>query len=404
MQATIELAEKIAEVFAAPRGSVRYRCLYGGRGSGKSFSMAKMAAVLGARERLRILCTREFQASIKESFYAELVEAVSSEPWLADHYEIGESFIRGKRGTEFIFRGLRHNIQSIKSTAHIDICIIEEAEDVPERSWRDLMPTVRARGSEVWAIWNPRTDGSPVDRRFIKATPPRTAIAKVNSEDNPWLPDVLKELRAYEREVMDDGMYAHVWGGEYLKNTESIILSGKVRVSEFEAVESWDGPYYGVDWGFARDPMAAVRCWIDGQRLMVDYTAGGVGIELDDIPAKLIAGVPGIESHTSRADSARPEVISYVKRNGLPSCISVDKWAGSVEDGITHLRNYSEIVVHPRCRPLIQEARLYSYKTDRLTGDIKPEPVDAHNHYIDALRYALQPIIRKRGGVFVGRA
>ncbi len=95
-----------------------------------------------------------------------------------------------------------------------------------------------------------------------------------------------------------------------------------------------------------------------------------------------------------RADNARPESISYLKRHGLPNCTAVDKWPGSVEDGVAHLRSYSEIVIHPRCRETIRESRLWSYKVDRLSGDVLPDVVDANNHWMDALRYALAPLVR----------
>ncbi len=106
--------------------------------------------------------------------------------------------------------------------------------------------------------------------------------------------------------------------------------------------------------------------------------------------------IPGIENHIIRADSARPESTSYLKRNGLPRTVSVEKWPGSVEDGVAHLRSYAEIVIHPRCVETIREARLWSYKVDRLTGDVLPVLVDANNHYWDAARYALAPIIQRR--------
>jgi phage terminase large subunit len=97
-----------------------------------------------------------------------------------------------------------------------------------------------------------------------------------------------------------------------------------------------------------------------------------------------------------RADSARPESISYLQRHGLPRVVPVAKWPGSVNDGIAHLRSYAEIVIHPRCKHLIKETSLYSYRVDRLTGDIMPDVVDAWNHGIDAVRYALNPLIRQR--------
>ena len=150
--ARIKLPPKLKPVFAPARGSVQYRATYGGRGSAKSFTAALMAAVWGYAEPLRILCTREFQVSIKESFHAELKAAVASVPWLADHYDVGVDYLRGKNGTEFIFRGLRHNVGSIKSLAKIDLTICEEAEDIPEESWLALEATVfRQAKSELWA-------------------------------------------------------------------------------------------------------------------------------------------------------------------------------------------------------------------------------------------------------------
>jgi phage terminase large subunit len=134
---------------------------------------------------------------------------------------------------------------------------------------------------------------------------------------------------------------------------------------------------------------------VHDRKLFIEYDAAKVGLELDETAEYLKARVPGIEAHTSRADSARPESISYLKRHGLPRIEGVDKWKGSVEDGIQFMRSFDEIVIHPRCRDAVNEFLLYSYNVDRLTGDILPQIVDAHNHIIDAIRYALAPIIKR---------
>lgn len=405
--AQIQLPPKLVPVFTVPRGEVQYRGAYGGRGSAKSYSFAEMASVFGYAEPIRVLCARDLQVSIKESFHAELKAAISSIPWLDAHYDVGVDYLRGKNGTEFIFRGLRHNTSGIKSLAKIDLTIVEEAEDVSESSWLDLEATVfRQPKSELWAIWNPRLDGSPVDKRFRKNPPPNSIIVEMNHGDNPFFPPGLESLRKREQERLDPATYAHVWEGAYLQNSNAQVLSGKVRVAEFEASPGWDGPYYGVDWGFAQDPTTGIRCWINGDALMIDYDAAKIGLDLDGTAEFLSEKIPGIARHVVRADCARPESISYVKRHGIPKIEAAAKWSGSIEDGIGFLRSFREIVIHPRCTETIKEARLYSYKVDRLTGDVLPVVVDANNHCIDALRYALASIISRRchikGGFRVG--
>lgn len=406
----IEFAPAILPVLSAPLGTYRYRVLRGGRGSGKSFSVAKMSAVWGAQKPIRILCTREFQNSIKQSFYAEVANAIKSEPILDAVYDVGRDYIRHRaNGTEFLFAGLRHNIDSIKSMAQIDLCIVEEAEQVPHASWQALIPTVRAPGSEIIVIYNPRRRDSWVAQQFDgDKLPPRTKVVTVNHDSNPWFGKELEEQRQYDMEVMDPALYRHIWEGAYYEQSDAQIFAGKYRIGEFEPLPHWDGPYYGIDWGFSQDPTVGVKCWVGDDRLWIEYEAGKVGLENDDIATHMIKHIPGVRMHTVRADSARPETISHVKSDGggrrdnLPKIVGVEKWAGSVEDGISHLRSYREIVIHPRCSETANEAALYSYKVDRLSGDVLTAIIDKYNHYFDAIRYALGPLIKRKGDKSAG--
>ncbi len=356
-----------------------------------------------------ILGAREFMNSLEESSMEEIKQAIRSVPWLNAYFDIGEKYIRTKnRRVSYIFSGLRHNLDSIKSKARILIAWVDEAESVSETAWQKLAPTVREDGSEIWVTWNPEKDGSPTDQRYRKSPPPGAKIAEINYSDNPWFPSVLEQERQNDRDTLDDQTYAWIWEGAYRENSEAQILSGKYRVAEFVPGADWDGPYYGMDWGFSQDPTAGVKCWIHDRRLHVEFEAGKVGLENDSIAEFMIARIPGVELHVVRADSARPETISHVRQDGggkrksLPRIEPVTKWPGSVEDGIAHLRSYVEIVIHPRCTETIKEARLYSYKVDRLTGDVLTDIIDAHNHYWDATRYALAPLIRKRAKPLFG--
>lgn len=399
-EATLRLPPALVPVFTPPRGSVTYRAMYGGRGSGKSYTAALMAAVWGYAEPIRVLCTRELQASIKESFHAELKAAIAAHPWLEAHYDVGVDYLRGRNGTEFIFRGLRHNTGSIKSLAKIDLTIVEEAEDVPEDSWLALEATVfRQPASEVWVIWNPRLDGSPVDKRFIKSPPPNSIIRQVNWNHNPFFPPKMDELRRREQERLDPSTYAHVWEGAYLQNSDAQVFNGKTAVLDFEPGTAWDGPYFGGDFGFSQDPTAAVELYIHEGCLYIRREAVKVGLELDDTKPFVCAKIPGFDTRTSRWDCARPESISHLKRHGMPKAEAAPKWSGSVEDGIQFIRSFKKVYIHPDCPYAQREARMYSYKVDRLTGDITTTIVDAENHVWDAVRYALAPLI-KRGPAY----
>lgn len=232
----IEMPEKLIPAFAPARGSLRYRCLRGGRGSGKSFTAAKMAAIWGAVETLRILCTRELQNSIKESFHAELKNAIESCPWLVTQYEVGVDYLRHKfNGTEFIFKGLRHNITAVKSMAQIDLLIVEEAETVPHSSWVDLLPTIRAPKSEIWIVYNPKRPNSWVAENFGSAPPPRSYVATINHSDNPWFSDELEEQRLHDKAVMPVNLYNHIWEGAYLLDDDTSVIKSAWVESAIDA-------------------------------------------------------------------------------------------------------------------------------------------------------------------------
>lgn len=410
--AQLEIPPKLIPVFTGP---ARYRYAYGGRGSAKTRTFALMTAVRAmmwaeAGVSGTILCGREYMNSLEDSSMEEVKQAIASTPWLNAYFDMGERFIRTKnRRVDYTFTGLRHNLDSIKSRARILIAWIDEAEGVPEIAWQKLLPTVREANSEVWVTWNPEKENSPTDSRFRKNTPPEALGCEINFDDNPFFPSVLDLERQADRQRLDDQTYAWVWEGAYRENSDAQILSGKYQVQEFTPQENWDGPYFGIDWGFSQDPTAGVKLWINDGNLYVEHEAGRVGLENDDIAGFMIQRLPDIEKHVVRSDSARPETISHVKSKGrnhdracLPKIEGVEKWKGSVEDGIAHLRSYTSIIIHPRCKEFLNEARKYSYKVDRQTGDILTTIVDAHNHYTDAVRYALAPLIKRNGYNWAG--
>lgn len=384
--ARLELPPKLVPLFSPKRGELRYRGAYGGRGSAKSQTFAKMASVWGYAEPLRILCVRDILKSIKESFYAEVKKSIASEPWLSDAYTVGENYIKGKNGTEFLFEGLRGSLSNIPSLSDIDLCIIEEAEAVHEQSYMVLEPTIRNPKSEIWVIWNPKKKGSPTDFRFRQHTPPRSMFVEMNWRDNPWFPKELEEQRNHAKTIMDTSTYMHIWEGHYLERSDAQVFRNW-RIEEFEAPK--DALFrFGADWGFSVDPTVLVRCYIIGRKLYIDYEAYQVNCEIMDTP-DLFMTVPESEKWPITADSARPETISHLQKHGFPKILPALKGPKSLEDGIEWLKTF-EIVVHPRCEKTIMELSNYSYKIDDLTGQVLPVLEDKDNHVIDALRYACE--------------
>lgn len=378
-----------AESLFQPR---RYKVCYGGRGAGRSWSFARALLIKAAQSPLRILCTRELQTSIRESVHQLLRDQIGLMGLTG--YTATDREIRHANGSLFLFEGLRHNITKIKSLEGVDVCWVEEAETISAASWDILIPTIRKSGSEIWLTFNPREEHDATYQRFV-VRPPRDAwLFHATWKDNPWFTSELREEkdRLY---ALDPDLANHVWGGQCRTISDAQILKGKYVVEAFEPEPDWHGPYQGLDFGFAQDPLAAVRCWVHDETLYVEHELYRLHLELDHIVTALVDALPDAPKYVTRGDSARPDSISYLRRHGLPMLAPVKKHKGSVEDGIAHLRSYRRIVIHPRCKNTATEARLYSYKVDEHSGDVLPDPVDAYNHCIDGLRYALDPIMRR---------
>jgi len=342
------------------------------------------------------MCVREYQNSISDSVHRLLcdqIERLNLGLW----FDVTQTSIRCPyNGTEFLFKGMRQNAMEVKSTEGITRCWYEEAQKASQESLDILIPTIRAPDSELWFSYNPMEEDDPVDKIFVKNTPPDCDIEHVTFRDNPYFPEVLRKEMEHLK-ATDPVAYEHVWEGGYLRIGEAVIFVKRVSVEDFPEPPYGTRFYYGADWGFANDPTALIRFWIDKEVLYIDYEAFGHGVELDET-AQLFDSVPEARKWPIKADCARPETISYVRRQGF-NITAAEKWKGSVEDGIAHLKAYKKIVIHPRCVNMQREARLYSYKVDRVTKEILPIVVDANNHGWDAVRYGLDGVIQRRGGV-----
>ena len=383
---------QLPEVFAPLVQPARYKGAYGGRGSGKShffgaFAVLKMASVEG----FRIVCVREVQNSIKDSV-KQLIEDKIKELGLAGFFTITDQEIRGRNGSLAIFRGLQnHTAASIKSLEGFDVAWVEEAQTISQASLDLLTPTIRKAGSELWFSWNPVSEQDPVDKLLRASPPPGAIVVQANWSDNPFFPEELKADLENDRARNPD-KFLHTWEGRYRALSEARIFRNW-RVAELDPPERavW---YGGVDFGFAKDPTAALRCCMIGERILyVDSEAFEVGVPTDALPV-FLAKVTDLHRWPCNADSARPETIDYLRRHGFPRIRAAKKRPGSIEDGISFLQGF-DLVVHPRCVNLARELASYAYRVDKRTNEILPVPEDENNHGIDALRYAVEGLHRK---------
>lgn len=398
MDLSIELPDKITPAVENLSTNECDRIvLYGGRGGAKSDSVAAIAVMESYIDDGVILCGREIQKTISDSLYSALVAEIENRG-IGGHFKILNNEITNLvTGARFIFAGFKTNITNIKSIKKLRVVIAEEAENVSQASWDTILPTPRYNKVRFYIVFNPRFEDDPTYKEFVLKQDNRTLIININWRDNPWFPESLERQR--QRDLNGDaGRYNWIWEGKFLKISDASIFAKKLEVKEFEVDKSYGDPLLGGDWGFSNDPTAAIEAYAKDGCLFIRNACAKVGLELDDTASYLLSHVPVLAKYTSRFDCSRPETINKVQKEIrlLKGC---SKWSGSVEDGIVHIQSYKKIYVHPDAECCYAELASYSYKLDK-HGEPTAIPIDKDNHYADALRYALEPLIRKKAKVF----
>lgn len=268
-KAQIKLPPKLIPVFS---GAADVRGAYGGRGSGKTRSFAKMAAVRGyafgmAGEAGIILCARQFMNSLEDSSLEEMKRAIEEEPFLAAYYDVGEKYIKSRDGRiQFTFAGLDRNIASIKSKGRLLLCWVDEAEPVTDEAWLTLIPTLREEGSdwnaELWVTWNPKRKNAAVESRFRFANDALIKVVELNWRDNPKFPAKLERERQRDLTERPD-QYGHVWEGDYATTISGAYFAQALTLAK---AENRIGRV-------AADPLMTIRLFAD---------IGGTGAKADN--------------------------------------------------------------------------------------------------------------------------
>ena len=377
----------IGEAFLPLFQPFDYKALFGGRGTAKSYSIATVLVILARTSRKRIVCGRQFQNSIRDSAKSTIENRIAFLGLEKEFHVTHNEIVHKTTGSRFTFVGLDRNKDSIKSLDDVDIFWIEEARNVSSESLEILVPTIRKPGAEIWASWNPILPEDPIDYFFRGPIPPnKSYIKRVTHDDNPWFYQTRMPADMERMKLLNYNRYKHVWGGDYDTQDDSRVFTnwsvGRVEVTEY------DRPYYGMDFGFSGDPSALVKVYVL-ERIKTVYIAQEMFgmFTLPELPA-MMETVTGSRRHPIVCDSTRPEDIHFLRTKGF-NTVAAKKGSGSIKTGITWLQGY-KIVIAPECVWMQNEARNYSWQTEKLTGKVLPVLVDADNHGWDAIRYATE--------------
>lgn len=384
---------KMASLF----DKARYKVYYGGRGAGKSHSAAKALLILGAKSQIRVLCAREYQTSIKDSVHKLLCDQIELMN-LHGFYEITQSSIRGKNGTEFAFVGLKNNVANVKSYEGVDYCWVEEAQTVSRHSWNTLIPTIRKEGSEIWITFNPELETDETYQRFVVKPPDNAVVQKINWSDNPWFPEVL----ALEKDALksrDPSAYQTVWEGLCRLTVDGAIFANEMQVAELDGritkvVYDPTKPVHAIfDLGWA-DSTAIwflqfvgmetrlIRYHEDSQKTISHYLAlmQTYGYMYDTL------WLPHDAQNKTLASNGK-SIEEIVRAAGYKTrIIERTPIADSINAARTIFRNCW--FDRENCYDGLQCLRHYRYDVDPETGQFSRQPLhDQYSHGADAFRY-----------------
>jgi phage terminase large subunit len=385
----------------------RYKVLYGGRGSSKSWSVARALVHLATIKPIRVLCARETQKSIQESVHRLIKDQIGALG--VEHlFDIQETKIVGANGSDFAFAGVRQQgVANLKSFEAVDICWVEEAQVVTKKSWDVLIPTIRKPGSEIWISFNPELEDDETYKRFVTdgKDDPDMWVCEVNYSDNPWFGDELETERV-KMEKRDPEGYRTTWLGQcrpavegaiYAKEIGALVASGRIRNVPYDPMLKvhtvWD-----LGWNDSTSIICVQRAGAEVR--IIDYIEGDHRTLADyaqDIKAK--GWNRGIDwlPHDGRAKSLQTgkspkEVLEQLDCN--PEIVDNLE----VEQGIHAAR-----LVFPRCyfdkdkaSPLVNALKRYRRQQNQSTGAFGAPLHDDNSHPADAFRY-LAVVVDKLG-------
>jgi len=393
MSMQIKLTKEF-EPFLQPH---RYKCAYGGRGSGKSWTVAQLLILKAYRNPTRILCAREIQKSIADSCLQLLSDTITR-MGLDAFFDVQTTQILGKNGSRFLFEGIKTNISKIKSMEGIDVCWLEEADQITQTSWSTLTPTIRKPGSEIWLTFNPADINDFIYQRFVIAPPDDAYAVKVNYNANPWFPAELDKERL-QMKGENQTLYEHVWEGLPVANKEGSYYHSYVNEEQVKDFQIEPNLPVSTYWDLGMSDSTAI--WFEqtshsGEiRLVHTYENSGKGLQhyINYINEWRDRHSVVFRHHYAPHDIAVRELGTGVSRLETARSLGINFQVAPnvpVIDGINAVRQ-----LLPKCwfQKTLAEGGLRALKSYRREFDeknnvYKDKPL--HNwasHYSDAFRY-----------------
>lgn len=407
--AEISIIPEFAPLFdeSHPHYKTRFHCYFGGRGSGKSVSVAMGLLVRGMKSKEKILCTREYQNSISDSVIKTLAEEIDR-LGLNDFYEVQANAIYGKNGTEFLFKGIKNNVQNIKSIPNITLCWVEEAQTVSHASYEVLIPTIRADGSQIIITFNPLNPTDPTYERFVLTESPDIYCQKVNFDRNPFFPEVLRK-EAEKLRIQDEKAYKHVYLGEFDTRRSGVVYAGQIQkaIEEGRVTACPYDPSAEVftawDLGFGDSTAIWWLQFVGRELRWLEYYENS-GEQLDHYAGVIKSKPYNYSTHYLPHDGAAGNIRGLTPSTQLFQLGVRNQILGIEKEnaGIERLRQTLAFSVFDKekCKDGLHCLNNFHYEWDENNGRFKDKPAhDWSSHGADAARYAAQAASKARATI-----
>lgn len=370
----------------------RYFICTGGRGSGKSFSIGLLLCLLTFEPNHVILFTRYTLRSASISIIPEFLQKIELLGMQEDFYITKDEIINKKSGSRILFRGIKTSsgdqTANLKSLQGVTTWVLDEAEELTDEETFDKIDlSVRSRDTQnrVIMIMNPSTKEHWIYQRFFEAKGMQDG-KNIQKNDTTYIHTTYLDNKenlssSYINQLENIRLrrpekYKHQILGGWLDKAEGVVFSNWQMGSFVQVSKS----VFGQDFGFSADPTSLVETSIDKTNKKIYlklhyYKQGLTTSQISELNKRCA------QDNLIVADSAEPRLITELKVNN--NIVAAIKGQGSVTYGIALLQDF-DLIVDPESTELIKELNNYCWLEKK-----SATPIDAHNHALDAIRYAV---------------